>query len=66
MSDITPEQIQASVYFVLTSNRLPVTEEERKRLVTSYPAMQEMIASLRIPEVRYGEPATIYPASIDR
>jgi hypothetical protein len=66
MSDMTPEQIQTSVDFVLTTNRLPVTEEERERLIASYPAMQEMIASLRIPEVRYGEPAIIYPASITR
>jgi hypothetical protein len=63
---MTPEQIQAAVDFVLTSNRLPVTEEERERLIASYPAMQEMIASLRIPEVRYREPATIYPAGIHR
>ena len=66
MSEVTSEQMAASVDFVLTSNRLPVTDEERERLIASYPAMEEMVAGLRIPEVRYGEPAMIYPAGVDR
>jgi hypothetical protein len=66
MSESTPEQIAASVDFVLTRNRLPVTDKERERLIATYPAMLEMIAGLRIPEVRYGEPAMIYPAGVDR
>lgn len=61
MSEQEPTAAEA-VDFILTLNRLPVTDEERERLVASYPAMREMAESLRIPEVRYGEPAMIYPA----
>lgn len=51
-----------AVDFVLKLNRLPVTPDERQRLIDVYPALQEMLASLRIPEIKYGEPAMIYPA----
>jgi hypothetical protein len=60
------EEARAAVDFVLTTNGLPVTDEERERLVATYPAMREMVAALRIPEVRYGDPAMVYPATLDR
>jgi hypothetical protein len=63
---MTQESIQATVDFVLTSNNLPVTKEARERLIASYPLMREMAESLRIPDVRYGDPAIVYPASITR
>lgn len=66
MSEITPTDARAIVDFVLTTNNLPATEEERQRLVATYPAIREMAAGLRIPDVRYGDPATVYPASITR
>jgi hypothetical protein len=64
MNAMTADEIRATVDFVLAGHKLPVTEDERERLIATYPAMQEMAASLRIPEVRYGDPALIYPASI--
>lgn len=63
---MTPDSIEATVDFVLTSNDLPVTTEARERLVATYPAMREMADSLRISEVRHGDPAIVYPASITR
>jgi hypothetical protein len=66
MSEITPTDARAIVDFVLATNNLPATEEERGRLVATQPAIREMANSLRIPEVRYGVPATVYPAAITR
>jgi hypothetical protein len=66
MSEMTPEAVKMAVDFVLTTKGLPVTDEERERLEATYPVMVEMAASLRIPEVRYGEPALIYPATLER
>ena len=37
-------------------------EEEYERLLRWYPVLRAQAARLRIPEVRYGEPALIYPA----
>lgn len=62
MSGDTTIDAAAAVDFVLKSKGLPVTAEERENLIKSYPIMMEMAAGLRIPEVRYGEPAVIYPA----
>lgn len=62
MTEITTEEAAEAVDFVLKLARLPVSEDERERLVATYPAMRAMADSLRIPEVRYGEPAIIYPA----
>ena len=41
---------------------LPMLEEEYERLVRWYPVLRAQAAELRIPAVRYGEPALIYPA----
>ena len=41
---------------------LPMIEEEYARLLRWYPLLREQANALRIPEVRYGEPALIYPA----
>lgn len=37
-------------------------EEEYERLLRMYPLLREQVAALRIPEVRYAEPADIYSA----
>jgi hypothetical protein len=37
-------------------------EEEYERLVRTYPLIRAQVAELRIPEVRYGEPADIFAA----
>jgi hypothetical protein len=41
---------------------LSMIEEEYERLVRTYPLLRAQAAALRIPEVRYGEPAIVYPA----
>ena len=41
---------------------LPMIEEEYERLLRWYPVLHAQATELRIPEVRYGEPALIYPA----
>jgi hypothetical protein len=38
-----------------------MVEEEYERVLRTYPLWREQAAALRIPEVRYGEPAAIYP-----
>jgi hypothetical protein len=47
---------------ILGLARLPMIEEEYERLLRWYPMLRAQAAELRIPEVRYGEPALIYPA----
>ncbi len=66
MSGMNAEEVARAVDFVLATKGLPVTDEERTRLEAAYPAMMEMVAGLRLPEVRYGEPALIYPATLER
>ena len=39
---------------------LSMSDDEYQRLLRIYPTLREQAASLRIPEVRYGEPAIIY------
>jgi hypothetical protein len=46
---------------ILGLARLSMNDEEYERLVRIYPLLREQAAALRIPEVRYGEPAIIYP-----
>jgi hypothetical protein len=64
MSD-TPD-IAAQVDLVLARTGLPVTPEERERLIRVYPMIAEWTGALRLPETRYAEPALIYPATFDR
>ena len=65
MSDTTPD-VAAQVDFVLARTGLPVTAEERERLIRVYPMIDEWTRGLRLPETRYAEPALIYPATFDR
>lgn len=53
---------KVAVDTILGSAQLPVTEEEYTALLELYPFLRERSAALRLPEVRYGEPALIYSA----
>jgi hypothetical protein len=64
MSDIP--DAAAMVDMVLARTGLPVTPEERERLIQIYPMIAEWTDGLRLPETRYAEPAVIYPAAFDR
>ena len=67
MSDITDTiDVAAQVDLVLARTGLPVTPEERERLIRMYPVIAEWTGGLRLPEARYAEPALIYPATFDR
>lgn len=67
MSDITDTTEAATqVDLVLARTGLPVTPEERERLIRLYPMIAEWTDGLRLPETRYAEPALIYPATFDR
>jgi hypothetical protein len=54
--------MKVAVDTILGLAQLPMEEEEYERLLRIYPLLREQVAALRIPEVRYGEPADIYPA----
>jgi hypothetical protein len=47
---------------ILGLAQLPMREDEYSALLALYPFLRERTAALRIPEVRYGEPALIYSA----
>ena len=67
MSDTTDTtDVAAQVDLVLARTGLPVTPEERERLIRVYPMIAEWTDGLRLPETRYAEPALIYPATFDR
>ena len=51
---------------MLARTGLPVTPEERERLIRVYPMIAEWTGGLRLPETRYAEPALIYPATFER
>ena len=53
---------KVAVDTILGLAQLPMIEDEYERLLRWYPLLREQAAALRIPEVRYGEPAIIYPA----
>lgn len=61
----TPE-VAAQVDMALARTGLPVSAEERERLIRMYPMIEEWTSGLRLPETRYAEPAVIYPATFDR
>ncbi len=65
MSDTT-QDAAAQVDLVLARTGMPVTPEERERLIRVYPMLLEWTAALRLPETRYAEPALIYPATFER
>ena len=67
MSDTTDAtDVAAQVDLVLARTGLPVTPEERERLIRVYPMIAEWTSGLRLPETRYAEPAVIYPATFNR
>jgi hypothetical protein len=51
---------------ILARAGLPVTEEERTRLIQLYPMVSEWTSAVRLAETRYAEPALIYPATYER
>ena len=55
--------MKAELDTVLALAQLPMNEEEYQRLLSWYPLLREQAAALRIPEVRYAEPAIVYPAA---
>ncbi|HEV7665709.1 MAG TPA: hypothetical protein VGQ62_19420 [Chloroflexota bacterium] len=61
MSPDSPS-IKQTVDTILGIARLPMNEEEYSRLLRTYPLFRDQADALRIPEVRYSEPAMIYPA----
>jgi hypothetical protein len=65
MSETTSDAA-AQVDAVLARTGLPVTPEERERLIRIYPLVQEWTGAVRLPETRYAEPALIYPATFER
>jgi hypothetical protein len=61
--ETTPE---SEVDRILAAAGLPVTEEERARLIQLYPQVREWTDAVRLAETRYAEPALIYPATYER
>lgn len=57
-----PPSTKLALDMTLGLAQLPIEEEEYAQLLRMYPLLKEQAAALRIPEVRYGEPADIYPA----
>jgi hypothetical protein len=47
---------------LLARAQLPMTDDEYQGLLAMYAVIEEQMAALRIPEARYEEPASIYPA----
>ena len=64
MSDMSPEQIKQAIDAVLAAARLPLTGEDYERLLGNYPIIQAQVATLRFPEVRYTEPAMVFPVRL--
>ena len=61
---VTPVQpdTKVAVDTILGRAQLPMTDQEYTALLAMYPFLRERTATLRMPEVRYGEPALIYSA----
>jgi hypothetical protein len=62
MTEMTPEQVKQAVDAVVAAARLPLTDEDYARLLRNYSSIQVQRAALRFPEVRYREPAAVFPA----
>jgi hypothetical protein len=56
----------AEVDQVLARTGLPVTPDDRERLIRIYPMVAEWTGAVRLPETRDAEPALIYPAAFER
>lgn len=61
VNPVVPSDRQA-VDTILGLAGLPIIQEEYDRLLRTYPLLRAQAAALRIPEVRYGEPAIVHPA----
>jgi hypothetical protein len=61
---LSSEQIKRAVDAVLAVARIPLTGEDYERLQANYALTHSQLATLRFPEMRYLEPAVIYPAAI--
>jgi hypothetical protein len=64
VSKMTPDQSKHSLDAVLAAARLPLTGEDYELLLRNYPTIQSQLAELRFPELRYCEPAVIFPAQV--
>lgn len=53
---------RAAVDSILGLTGLPFDEEEKEGMVRIYATLRAGAASLRLADIRYGEPAMIYPA----
>jgi aspartyl-tRNA(Asn)/glutamyl-tRNA(Gln) amidotransferase subunit A len=60
--DAPPAAAKAALDASLARAGLDVAGEDYERLLRAYPVIQDQLAQLRLPEVRYAEPAIIYPA----
>ena len=56
------EESEAAIAALLTRTGMPVSDEERERLVRLYPLMKARSQQLRMIEARYADPAMVYPA----
>jgi hypothetical protein len=67
MSDIepsaSPEESEAAIAVILARTGMPVSDEERERLVRLYPVMKARSEHLRMIEARYADPAMVFPAA---
>ncbi|GAB4380791.1 MAG: hypothetical protein Kow00121_37780 [Elainellaceae cyanobacterium] len=62
-SEMTADMNQAiMVDRILKTSTLPVTAEEREKLISLYPLVQQMAAQVRTPEIHHAEPALVYQA----
>jgi len=55
-----PENVEATVRALVDAAGLPVSDEEFKAFVASYPTLREAADRLYIEEVRYEEPALVF------
>ena len=58
----SPEESEAAIVALLARTGMPVSDEERERLVRLYPLMKARSQQLRMIEARYADPAMVYPA----
>ena len=60
---VNADDAATAVDSILTRVGLPVSEDERKRLVTFYPLVRSWMERVRLVEARYADPALVYPAA---
>jgi hypothetical protein len=59
---MTDNSASRAVAAIVERDHLRMSTEEYDRLVRIYAELQSQLAALRIPDVRYREPAMIYSA----